>query len=305
MIKKLLPVILSIILLLSGCSQKVSEVSVITASFYPVYLTAINICKNTDITVSTLAKPSTGCLHDYQLTSGDIRKLDDSDLFIINGAGMEDGFIEEVINSNEYIDVLDSSSGTHIIENADDCTDEHNHEEHDHDHNHAVNSHIWLMPHNVIHQAENMAEELSDKYPAYAETFNANLDEYIRKLKVLDDAYEELRIENNLKAIILNDGFEYLCTPYGIEVAFTIELDENTTTSAKELASITDSAKNGNYIIMAPKGEHSSFAASLSRELSIPVFELDPITYGELENHNYYIEAMEYNYSVLKEISDL
>ncbi len=303
MIKKLLPVILIIILLISGCSKKVSEDSVITASFYPVYLTAINICKNTDITVTTLAKPSTGCLHDYQLTSGDIRKLDESSLFIINGAGMEDGFIEEIIHSNEDIDVLDSSSGTHIIENTENCTDEHNHVEHDHDH--AINSHIWLMPHNVIHQAKNMKKELCDIYPAYAETFNANLDEYIKKLKVLDKAYEELNIEKNLKAIILNDGFEYLCTPYGIEVAFTIELDENTTTSAKELASITDSAKNGNYIIMAPKGEHSSFAASLSRELSIPVFELDPITYGELENHNYYIEAMEYNYSVLKEISDL
>ena len=303
MIRKLLPVILSIILLLSGCSRKVSEQNIITASFYPVYLTAINICKNTDITVTTLAKPSTGCLHDYQLTSGDIRKLDESSLFIINGAGMEDGFIEEIIHSNEVIDVLDSSSGTHFIENTEECADEHEHK--DHDHSHAINSHIWLMPHNVIHQAENMAKELCDKYPAYAETFNANLDDYLKKLRSLDKAYEELHADKGIKAIILNDGFEYLCTPYGIDVAFTIELDENTTTSAKELASIVDSAKNGNYIIMAPKGEHSSFAASLSRELSIPVFELDPITYGELENHNYYIEAMEYNHSVLKEITDL
>ena len=150
-----------------------------------------------------------------------------------------------------------------------------------------------------------MAKELCDKYPAYADTFNANLDDYLKKLRSLDKAYEELHADKGIKAIILNDGFEYLCTPYGIDVAFTIELDENTTTSAKELASIVDSAKNGNYIIMAPKGEHSSFAASLSRELSIPVFELDPITYGELENHNYYIEAMEYNHSVLKEITDL
>ncbi|MBE6008685.1 MAG: hypothetical protein E7235_05755 [Lachnospiraceae bacterium] len=303
MIKRLLPIICAVILLLSGCTDKASEDSVITTSFYPVYLTAINITKNTDTEITTLAKPSTGCLHDYQLTSGDIRKLNDSALFIINGAGMEDGFIGEVINSNDNIDVLDSSYGTHAIENTEECADEHSHEEHDH--SHAMNSHIWLMPHNVIRQAENITQKLREIYPDNSDVYNVNLNDYTKKLKELDEAYEKLYIDKDIKAIILNDGFEYLCTPYGIEVAFTIELDENTTTSAKELASITDSARNGSYIIMAPKGEHSAFAASLSRELGIPVFELDPITYGELENHNYYIEAMEYNYSVLKEISDL
>jgi len=299
MLKKILPIIYVCILFLSGCTDNASGGRVVTASFYPVYLTTINIVKNTDTIANTLAKPSTGCLHDYQLTTGDIRSLNDTELFIINGAGMEDGFIGEVISSNDHISILDSSSGTLPIETEDD----HNHE--GHDHNHAVNSHLWLMPHNVIHQTENITEKLCDIYPENAAKYKSNAKEYISKLKELDESYEDLSISNGVKAIILNEGFEYFCEPYGIEVDFIIELDENKTTSAKELASIADSAKEGNYIIMAPKGEHSSFAESLSRELGIPVFELDPITYGDLNDYDHYIEAMEYNHSVLKEISYL
>ncbi len=301
MSKKILPIICIIVFILSGCKEASSAKRIISASFYPVYITTLNIAKNTDTEITTLAKPSTGCLHDYQLTSGDIRSLDDAEIFIINGAGMEDGFIEQVISSNENLTVVDSSVSTHVLGKEEDCEDDHHHGDHDH----TTNSHIWLMPHNVIHQVENITESLCKADKGNESTYRANAKSYIAELEKLDALYEDLSVNNGVKAIILNEGFEYLCEPYGMEVAFSIELDENNTTSAKELASITDNAKNGRYIILAPKGEHSAFALGLSRELGIPVFELDPVTYGELDNYNYYIEAMEYNYSVLKEISEI
>lgn len=295
MIKKIIPFI-CLMAMLTGCSDASANTATVSASFYPVYLTALNLTKGTDIEVTTLAKPSTGCLHDYQLTSGDIRSLHNADIFIINGAGMEDGFIEQVIATNENLTIIDSSENTHIIE-SEEC-DEHDHE----DHHHHENSHIWLDPENVIIQAENIAQALCQWDNANSEIYKANFEEYKTALSQLAELYNDIDSKSSVKAIILNNGFEYLCEPFGIEVAFSIELDENTTTSAKELAEITDSAENGNYIILAPKGEHSAFAKSLSRELNIPIYELDPITYGELNDYDYYIDAMYHNYEVIKEI---
>lgn len=36
-----------------------------------------------------MTKPQTGCLHDYQMTPADMKKLENADVFIANGAGME------------------------------------------------------------------------------------------------------------------------------------------------------------------------------------------------------------------------
>ncbi len=299
--KKLL-IMTALLFSLCGCTAE-KEKTVVSASFYPIYITTLNIAKGANIEVQTLAKPSTGCLHDYQLTSGDIRALNDADLFVINGAGMEDGFMEEVIATNENLYVVDSSVGVTPIEACEEP--DHDHEEHDHeghDHDHSVNSHIWLNPENAIIQAENIAKELCKVNPENSPIYEKNLEEYVSKLTEINDLYKGLSVKTPTKAIVLNDGFHYLCEPYGIEVSYTIELDSNSTTSAKQLADIIDSAAENNYIILAAKGEHSALANTLNRELNIPVFELDPVTYGELKNENAYIDAMKENYEVIKEI---
>lgn len=309
MIKKLIPIICALTVIFCGCSKKESAPTV-SASFYPIYITAINITKNTDTAVSTLAKPSTGCLHDYQLTSGDIRILSDADLFIINGAGMEDGFIDEVIASNKSLTVLDSSVGAHILEDNDHLDEnEHIHDSscdhsHEQEHNHETNSHIWLTVENAMLQAENIANKLCEIFPENAEIYMSNLEEYKQKLSPINEKFKALKAESTINAIVLNEGFAYLCEPYGIEVCHTIELDENTTTSAKELVSIIKTAEENNYIVIAPTGEESAFAECLKRELSLPVYELDPVTYGSLDDPDSYIKAMEKNYEVIKEIID-
>lgn len=303
-VKKLIVFIIILVFVLTGCTKYDNNKNIVTASFYPVYITALNIVSGTDTLVTTLAKPSAGCLHDYQLTTGDIRALSRCSLFIINGAGMENGFIDEAISSNPDINILDSSSG--ITPLCEEEHDEHGHAGHDHDsHEHSINSHIWLIPKNVAQQAQNITDVICGIYPENADIYRKNSADYINKLNALQSEYDKIDIKKPINAIILNEGFEYFCEPYGINTAFSIELDENTTTSARELAEITDSLEDGDYIILAPSGESSTFTSALSRELKIPVFELAPVTYGSLDDKDSYLNAMEKNLSVLKEISEL
>ena len=76
-------------LFLSGSCVLAEDVNIV-ASFYPVYIFAQNILKDIPgVSLSCMTAPSTGCLHDYQLLTGDMRLLARADALLINGAGME------------------------------------------------------------------------------------------------------------------------------------------------------------------------------------------------------------------------
>ena len=54
------------------------------------YVLAENLTEGVSgIEVSNLTENQTGCLHDYQLTSRDMKLLSRADVFLVNGAGME------------------------------------------------------------------------------------------------------------------------------------------------------------------------------------------------------------------------
>ena len=80
--KKILSLLLTLLFLLLPV---LAFSETVTASFFPVYLFAANLLEGTEgIELHSLAQPQTGCLHDYQLSSGDLKALSDSDVFLIN-----------------------------------------------------------------------------------------------------------------------------------------------------------------------------------------------------------------------------
>ena len=90
--KKLIAIILAAFLLTSAFA---SAETVVT-SFYPIHLFARNLLDGIDdVELASLAEPTSGCLHDYQLQTGDMKTLARADVFLINGAGME-GYLEGV-----------------------------------------------------------------------------------------------------------------------------------------------------------------------------------------------------------------
>ena len=113
-LKKILSLLLclTVLTLFSGCandketasndSENTNKVKIVT-SFYPIYIETINITKGIDgVVVENMTKPQTGCLHDYQMTPADMKKLENANIFIANGAGME-SFLEDIINDqNNY-----------------------------------------------------------------------------------------------------------------------------------------------------------------------------------------------------------
>ena len=161
-----LPLIL-LCLIFSGCKKVQDETFKIVTSCYPVYIMALNITKDIPNTkVMNMCELNTGCLHNFQLKSDDLKKIEESSAFIINGAGME-SFIDKIINELPKVKVVDSSENIELLKDSCDG-DEHEHHHHEHEHSncehhhchHEYNPHIWMSISNYIKQVENIKNTL-------------------------------------------------------------------------------------------------------------------------------------------------
>ena len=172
--KKILIILTLVILSITGCSSNTNDnnksgnskdkednIKVVT-SFYPMYLLA-----------------STGCLHDYSLTTDNIKLLEDCDVFIINGAGME-SFLDKVLEQKPDLKIIDASEGIELIK-SDYMDESHNHD-HDHDHDEEYNPHVWLSVENAIKQVENIENKLIEYNSINKDKYSQNAREYIEQL---------------------------------------------------------------------------------------------------------------------------
>ena len=273
-------------LALSSCSEAEHSGIRVTASFYPVYIIAENVVGEVPgIDLRSMAQPQTGCLHDYQLTTADMRSLEDTDLFIVNGGGME-SFLDNALELFPELDVIDTSAGVTSLEGHD-----HGHMDHDH----GENSHYWMYPENAVVQAENICGALSEICPEYADEFRQNTDAFKESVSGI-----ETFDGKGISVCVFNEAFEYLHLSYGFDVAAVVEMDENETPSAKELAEIiTEINEGGIDLLIAADDVSKTVADTVARETGAGVVVLDPVLTGDPVPERY-TEALNENARILK-----
>lgn len=286
--------------LLLSCAPVLASAETVVASFYPIYLFALNLLDGVDgVELVSLAEPTSGCLHDYQLQTSDMKALSKADVFLINGAGME-GYLEGVFEAFPSLPVADASRGVTLLE---DCT-EHEHDHDGHEHNHAVNAHIWLDARNAAIMVSNLAEGLMAALPAHAEAIAANRDSYIHRLTALDAEILEALANLPRKDIItFHEAFPYFANAYGLNVAAVINRDPDDALSPRQLADLCMTVKALGAPPLFTEPQYEDMAAqTISRETGAPVFTLDPIVTGPVDAPlTHYEDAMRQNLTVLAE----
>lgn len=104
-----------------------TEDLLVVTSFYPIYIATINVVGDTEgVTVKNMSEPQTGCLHDYQMTTEDMRLVSTADVFVVNGGGIE-SFIEDVVEQYEDLYLITATSNLELI--SEDDEEEHDHEQ--------------------------------------------------------------------------------------------------------------------------------------------------------------------------------
>lgn len=312
--KKILIILTLVILSITGCSSNTNDnnksgnskdkedsIKVVT-SFYPMYLLASNVVKDIDnVELINMTNSATGCLHDYSLTTDNIKLLEDCDVFIINGAGME-SFLDKVLEQKPDLKIIDTSEGIELIKSDyEEESDDHDHD-HDHDHDEEYNPHVWLSVENAIKQVENIENKLIEYNSINKDKYSKNAKEYIEQLSNLDNKiHSELDNIKNKNIVTFHEAFPYFAKEYGLNIVGVVQREAGSEPSAKELQETIEKIKKLDVKAICVEPQYSTKAAeTISKETNVKVYTLDPIVTEESKNSSY-IDIMNKNLETLKE----
>ena len=284
--------------------QEEDTLTVVT-SFYPMYIIAENIVDGVNnVNLVNLTENHGGCLHDYQLTTTDMRKLEHADIFIMNGGGME-GFIEEILSSYPDITIIDASEDIELLDVSKEEAshhDAHHNEEHDHEGEHK-NAHVWMNPQKYKIQVETITKGLMETDSEHKEEYQKNCDSYTKKVEVLDEELKTLNTSKLQNGIIsFHDAFAYLADALSIPVIHSVDLDKDTSLSAGEVAEIIDEVRENNvtYIFTEEQLSKSS-PKRVAKESGATLCIVDSLVSGDTSKDSY-LSGMEKNIEMLKQV---
>jgi len=258
----------------------------ILTSFYPMYVSTLNVVGDTTgVEVSCLAEPFVGCLHDYQLTPGDMKAIVATDIFVANGAGLE-SFLGKALKQSPSLKLVDASEGIKLA--------------------FANNPHIWVSISGTIQQVNNIARGLATADPVHAEQYRKNAAAYVAKLEGLrSEMHAVLDGLKNRDIITFHEAFPYFASEFQLNIAGVIEREPGSEPNAKELAGTVELVRRQKvHALFAEPQYPAKSARVIERETGVRLRTLDPVVTGPRDPakaRDFYLVAMRKNLDVLRE----
>ena len=115
---------------------------------------------------------------------------------------------------------------------------------------------------------------------------------------------EELSNLSGEKAICLNEAFAYLCRDLNLDMIMVETDHEESTLSADRLRNLIDQAKESDInIIIIGEDDNTQNAETIASETGAKIYKLKTGLGGDY-SENSYLDDMEYNLEILKEIGN-
>lgn len=285
---------ITMVLAAAGCSSSRESVGkknfTIVTSFYPMYIDVINITKGVDgVDVVNMTKPQTGCLHDYQLTTEDMKTLERADIFVVNGAGME-SFLDKAVKQNKRLKVIEAADYKDINLLKDGEED---------------NPHVWTSVTYAIAQVKAITSKLCEADPAHQDAYRKNALDYVTKLEELKkEMHEQLDALPHKDIVTFHEAFPYLAKEFKLNIVSVIEREPGSEPTPQELENTIAQVRKMPVKVLFTEPQYSPSAAeTIARETGARIYTLDPVVTGEASEQamDAYINAMKKNMEVLKE----
>lgn len=270
----------------------------VLCSFHPIYVFTQNVAKGSNSLKIDVLLPLNIGPHDYALTPGDMQKISQCDLLIINGMGIEEFLDKALKKVKSGTKIVNISEGIKPIPTR--GAEEKGRKEHEHRHG-MYNPHTWVSPTSAITQVRNIQKALINLDPKNANLYKANADSYVKKLESLSKEISEvLNKVQNKRIVTFHDAFDYFARDFGLEVVDVIEVVPGQEPSAGELAKLAKKIRELKVAAIFSEPQYSDRVAMiLSKESGVPVFKLDPCHTGEGKPDTYE-KVMRQNLEVLK-----
>lgn len=292
--RKILVLVLTLLFLqsmvISGCGGSAGTEDnknlVIATSFYPIYIMTSNVALGIPgVEVVNITGTVTGCLHDYHLTTSDLKRLHEAEILVVNGAGMEN-FLDQAVQQQPGLEIVDASQGISLIK------DEHGEE----------NAHVWVSVSLAMEQVQNIADQLAELDAPNGLAYQENASRYIKELEALrEEMRSELAALPNKDIVTFHEAFPYFAQEFGLNIVAVVEREPGSEPSAAELAKTIDIIRQSGVKAIFTEPQYSTKAAeTIARETRSQVYTLDPAVSGP-DDPGAYVEIMRSNLQVLME----
>jgi len=292
-----------------SCEKQPSEREhlLIVTTIYPYEIIVRQLALDNAEVLSII--PPSASPHSYSPRPEDIKKIEDADLVISNGANLElylgnalDTLGEKHIDAFSLISDLVYFSHDHDNDNNDhvhtSCSDV-KHDEH-HSADHHSNPHIWLDPILVNYLASNIISIFHQLDPENESLYNQNLKTFSADLMDLHSQIVEERKEfTDINVLNFHNAFHYFNKRYDIHSAGVIVHSPGKEPTASELVQIGEQIKSNNVQVIFTEPQLNPKAAQvIADEFQLNVDLLDPI--GNKNNAQTITSLIKHNWEVIK-----
>lgn len=304
-----------------GCGTEASDEPVdpnrlqVMASFYTMYDFAQKI--GGEHVQVTCMVPSGTEPHDWEPSTKDITRMEQADVFIYNGAGMEH-WVSDVLAglSNKKLISVEASQGVSLLRSAEE-EDGHDHEaahadedeedSHDHDdadaedavheedaadrvvavapdghdaHEHGeYDPHVWLDPMNAKQEMQNICAAFSKADPEHRADYQANYEKWAKQLDELDKTYQTT-LENlsERNIVVAHEAYGYLCRRYNLTQVSIEGMSPDSEPDPGRMADIIDFVRANNVrAIFFEELSGSRTAETVAAETGVKLLTLSPL----------------------------
>ncbi len=183
--------------------------------------------------------------HDFDIKAKDMKAIEEADIFIYNGAGMESWIedVEAAISGKELI-VVEASKGVELINADEEDEEDGEHEGHNHS---GKDPHTWLGLSEAKIQGENIKNALVEEDAKNKEYYEENLKIFNEKIdsiiKEYNPKFKELANKNFVTG---HATFGYLCRDFGLIQKSIEGVFAEGEPSPKELQNLMEYCKGNN-----------------------------------------------------------
>ena len=309
--KKLVPLLLCLCLILSGCSaremeKKDSSKLQIVCTNFPAYDFAREIAGDR-AQIKLLIKPGAE-VHSYEPAPKDVIAIQESDLFICNGGESEawvESLVGENVNALRMMDcvetVAESGEGIYAAE------DEHDHE-HDDGEEEELDEHVWTTPGNAAKICYALCDKLCELDQENANEYMLNYEVYNAKLMELDIEIRTTVLNGMRDTLVFADRFpmRYFTREYGLKYyAAYPGCASQTEPSAKTVAFLIDHVREENIpAVLYMEFSNEKMADVICEDTGckkLPFYSAHSVTARQFEDGVTYLDLMRMNIETLKE----
>jgi zinc/manganese transport system substrate-binding protein len=271
-VRIVLPGILGLCLLLVGrdvLSAPQENRPKVLSTILPLYCFASGVAGDLAQVDNLLPENASG--HDYQLSAQDARKLNNADVVIATGLGLEDGILGRRLKTP----AMKAAAGIDPIRG-------HVHE--DHRHGDDTNPHFWLDPVLAAHAVTNILQALQKADAKNAEGYARNAATCVARLQKLHEEINTLLAPYRGRALVTyHDAFPYFARRYGLQVVGVVQEVADVEPTARHLSELRALVRDKKVgTIFVEVGSETRRVKQLAADLGVKIATLDPLESGPL-----------------------